>query len=304
MPHTISARSIRKGQQILIRGRLGYARLRKPIEGEALERENVRRVARNLSPMTKPFHPATVTNAEVLYLDPANPTLEEQYIAERRYTSDQRPEAGLQYSIESKGSSPTIAVMDGTGGYVKDISEKELASGLDVTFVLEVYEARNQPNNGVALRTVIVNEPVRYYENATNTALAARGITIAPAAVVAAPAASAGASAVAAPVAVAEPDLGLPQMEIPIQPQAPVVVTPAPAPVVSPVAAPAPVAVQVPAAPMATAPAAVEETLEEKIARLEAFEAAHANAAAAAAAAPNPWGQAAPTPGITFDGQG
>ncbi|WP_369491968.1 hypothetical protein [Streptomyces sp. BF23-30] len=68
------------------------------------------------------------------------PTLEGQFVSERRYGSPKRPETGPNYSIDSKGTTlPVIAIpsLKGDGTYDQDESGRELVHGLDVTLVLQ-----------------------------------------------------------------------------------------------------------------------------------------------------------------------
>ncbi|WP_405786501.1 hypothetical protein [Streptomyces sp. NBC_01367] len=87
-----------------------------------------------------PPWPTTIIHAEVQFADPNNPTLEGQFVSERRYGSPKRPETGPIYSIDSKGTTlPVIAIpsLNGDGTYDQDESGRELVHGLDVTLVLQ-----------------------------------------------------------------------------------------------------------------------------------------------------------------------
>ncbi|MFK0244553.1 hypothetical protein ACIQUM_07630 [Amycolatopsis azurea] len=131
--------------------------------------------------MGKPHTTATITDAEVQFSDPAKPTLEEMYVSERRYTSKKNPDSGVNYTIDSKGTSlPIIAIpaAGGSGTFDQDTSGQELAQGLDVELVLRVYKPENHNNRGLALSQVIVHETPRYYTagGVALSELAARGI--------------------------------------------------------------------------------------------------------------------------------
>ncbi|MBP5909345.1 hypothetical protein F3K40_32025 [Streptomyces sp. LBUM 1478] len=269
--YSISASQITEGKNVFIRGKLGFAVLARLIEGAELVASDQRKTKNGMSPVGKPHTTATIIHAEVQFADPNNPTLEEQFVSERRYDSPKRPETGPNYSIDSKGSTlPVIAIPSpkGDGTYDQDESGQELAQGLDVTLVLRTYKPKNFNNRGLALEQVIVHEAPRYYKagGIDQAELAARGIVLngTPRPVQATPASAAPAAAV--PVATeVEDGLSFPAPQ------------PASAPVA--VAAQAPVQAQAPAtavaAPVAAAPApaaapAQQETLEQKLARLEA----------------------------------
>ncbi|MDL5199600.1 hypothetical protein [Streptomyces sp. ALI-76-A] len=313
--YSISASQITEGKNVFIRGKLGFAVLARLIEGAELVASDQRKTKNGMSPVGKPHTTATIIHAEVQFADPNNPTLEEQFVSERRYDSSKRPETGPNYSIDSKGSTlPVIAIPSpkGDGTYDQDESGQELAQGLDVTLVLRTYKPKNFNNRGLALEQVIVHEAPRYYKagGIDQAELAARGIVLngTPRPVQATPASAAPAAAV--PVArEVEDGLSFPApqpasvpvavaAQAPVQAQAPVTAVAAPV-----AAAPAPVAVPV-AAP-APAPAQ-QETLEEKLARLEAENASlkDAGSAVGSPVATGPWngsGQAQQA-GITYQG--
>jgi hypothetical protein len=312
--YSVSASELTEGELVLVRGKLGFSRLTRLIEGAALEASDARKVQNGMNAVKMPHTTATLTQAEVICKDSGNPTVEERYVAERRYASAKRPETGANYSIDSKGKNlPVIAVPGDDGKVVQDISGRELTQGLDVTLVLRVYKAKGYSNRGLSLDQVIVNEPVRYYAGNTSTAeLAARGIVFAapPQNVQAAEAPAAeqgGTTADAAAVddgtgtVIDENGFALPRPAAP-QPQ-----EAAPVGAVAHAAAPTPQT----AAPAVVPATPQEESLEAKLARLEAENAALKDAGSAvgapvAVAAPaNPWSDsssAGETAGITYQG--
>ncbi|WP_338675905.1 hypothetical protein V1460_25275 [Streptomyces sp. SCSIO 30461] len=310
--YSISARKIAEGKNVFIRGKLGFAVLARLIEGAELVASDQRKTKNGMSPVGKPHTTATIIHAEVQFADPSNPTLEEQFVSERRYDSSKHPETGPNYSIDSKGSTlPVIAIPSskGDGTYDQDESGQELAQGLDVTLVLRTYKPKNFENRGLALEQVIVHEAPRYYNagGIDQAELAARGIVLndTPRPVRATPA-----PAAAVPVATeVEDGLSFPApqpasapvavtAQSPVQAQAPA--TAVAAPVAAP---PAPVAV----AAAAPAPASArQETLEQKLARLEAENASlkDAGSAVGSPVATGPWNGSGPAQqaGITYQG--
>lgn len=303
--YSISATQLTEGKNIFLRGKLGFARLTRLIEGAALQESDQRKVQNGMSPVGKPHTTATITHAEIVPVsgDPNQLTLEEQFVSERRYASKKNPDTGANFSIDSKGTTlPVIAIPSskGDGTYDQDESGRELAQGVDVTLVLRVYKPRNFNNRGLALEQVIVHEEPRYYGTAgvDTDVLKAQGIVFnAPPRAVQASDASPVGDAPAVETAFED---GL--------------AFPAPQPTAAPaaVAAPAPAQAQV-AQAVATAPAQaptaapvaapVAETLEQKLARLEAENASLKDAGSAVGAPTGPWnGGAAQQPGITYQG--
>ena len=309
--YSISATQLAEGEIVLIRGKLGFSRLVSLIEGAELEASDQRKVQHRMSPTGRPHTTVTITDAEVVYKNPTAPTLEEMFVSERRYASKQNPASGPNWSIDNKSTTlPIIAAKNDDGSWEQITPDVDLASGLDVTLVLRVYKPKQHMNRGLSLDQVIVNETPRFYSGGMATdELAARGIVYAvpPRAV---QAQSRGAEAVVGNDQVRtqfEDGLALP--------------APVTAPVAAPVVEPKPAqgqtapAVRVPA-PVADASSqapAEEETIEQKLARLEAENAALRSQPAEPAPVEvgvgsavsydpnNPWGPATTAPGgITF----
>jgi hypothetical protein len=303
--YSVSAAQLTEGARVFIRGRLAYAQLTRPIEGNQLAASDQRKVQNGMSPVGMPHTTATITNAEVQFADPANPTVEEQFVSERRYDSKKSPDTGANYSIDSKGSNlPIIAIpaaaSDGT--FDQDTSGRELARDLDVTLVLRVYKPQKFNNRGLALEQVIVHEAPRYYNPGVDTAeLAARGIVLnTPPRVVQAPVSTSAVGAAEDAVGTeTEDDLSFPA---PMPATAPAQAAEVQGPTAAS-AAPAPVPAAQPQA----------ETLEQKLARLEAENKALKNAGSALSepvpvgvASASPWngqsGEGHPQAGITYQG--
>ncbi|MFD7661356.1 hypothetical protein [Streptomyces sp. NPDC059788] len=278
--YSISADQITEGKNVFIRGKLGFAVLARLIKGAELVASDERKTKNGMTPVGRPHTTATIIHAEVQFADPNNPTVEEQFVSERRYDSPKRPETGPNYSIDSKGSSlPIIAVPSekGDGTYDQDESGRELAQGLDVTLVLRTYKPQNFKNRGLAIEQVIVHEAPRYYIAGVDQAeLAARGIVLngTPRPVQATPASTAPALPVMTEV---EDGLSFPAPQ--------------------PASAPVGVAAQAPAQ---------QETLEQKLARLEDENASlkDAGSAVGSPVATGPWGGSGPAQqeGITYQG--
>ncbi|WP_394941147.1 hypothetical protein [Psychromicrobium sp. YIM B11713] len=274
--YSVNAEQLTEGALVLVRGKLGFARLTRLIEGAELQASDARRAQNGMNPIGVPHTTATITAAEVIYKDPTNPTLEERFVAERRYTSKKRPETGANYSIDSKGRNlPVIAIPNGDGQVIQDTSGQELTQGLDVTLALRVYKPKTYNKRGLSLDQVIVNEEVKYYGGSTSTStstseLAARGIIFAapPQAVQAGQNAPIGEAApidttnvadIGSGTVIDENGFAFPSPAVtPAQTTQPVQVR------AQPVATAAPVTIQ----SVAQAPVQPAETTEEQIARL------------------------------------
>jgi hypothetical protein len=290
VPNQINATQLTPNATIYVKGKLAFSRLAKLIDGEELAKSDANRRQRKMIPVGRPHTSVTLANAEVLYGDANAPTIEEQFVAERRYAS-QQADQGLSYSMDNKSPNlPIVGVLNDAGEVEQVILESDLAAGIEVTLVLRVYKPQGHLNCGLALDLVLLHEPVRYYNVGINTGeLAARGIIFATppkqvsgvAAAAAAPAADQAAVAGAGFPAGTDPNTGLP---------APAPAVAAAVPATPPVMQPAPVAAVAPAPVAAVAPAVQQfETPEQELARLRAESVAR-NAASAASGGESAFG--------------
>lgn len=339
----IAAESLRPGQNVLVDGFISFSRLARPITGTELAARIKREIDRGSHYPTKTDHTTiALSDAQVVYADPANPTLEEKFVAEKIYTIGKGENAGKQaYSIDNKGATlpqifqPNPVNPGETQTHSQLILESDLATGLKVTLVLNTFQSAEYAKKGVGLQQVILHEPAKYYHAGVSPSLAARGIIITGdvTRVSAADAIANGATAGAAHEedqgagypANTDPATGLPMPGNPAAlglPVAAAVAAVVPVQAATPVAVVAPVAATPVAVPVAVAPAAPVETPEQELARLRAAAAAPVetpeqelarlraaatgNASAFTAPVENPWNEGgAPTvatQGIAYTG--
>lgn len=166
---------------VIVRGKITFSHVTRKIEGEEL----VRRNQGNNYPETKPYTEIAICHAAVQPEsgDPNNLTINEQYICQKCYLSKTHPEREWCFSAKNKGNNLPSICQGEVGADGKIIAKQiiptgELANDLDVTLVLRIFQGK--PNCGVSLDTVIVNEPIKYYDGASQAAMAARGITFVP----------------------------------------------------------------------------------------------------------------------------
>lgn len=177
---SIPAEKLRPGQQIFVTGQLTFGKLSRQYTGEELARrvEQQKRIGA-LYPTTTPHTTVNIADAVVTPRDPQNPTLEEQFVQSKIYTiksGENQGKAG--FGIDDKGQFlPIISEKTEAGTYRQVKIDRELASGLNVTLVLETYDPKGYAKKGLGLSQVLVNEPIRYYGGgASAEALADRGI--------------------------------------------------------------------------------------------------------------------------------
>jgi len=181
---TIAAENLREGQQILVRGKISFSRLASLIDGEALARSiDQARKRGQRYPTTKPHTTVNLVDAAVIPANPAAPTIEEQYVHEKTYDIKSGDNAGHRgFGIDNVSAYlPTVLEPDpeAPGAYRQVVLERDLASGLDVTLVIQVFKPQGFEKRGLGLQQVVLHEPVRYYASGMDTsALAARGIVV------------------------------------------------------------------------------------------------------------------------------
>lgn len=182
---TLRGNNLAAGQTAFVTGKIVFSRLSTPYEGEALARFNADRHRRNpqLQLLSGPLYRVVLSNVEIV--EDGNPANDElrTFIKENVFRSDTHPEYGDQFNKDFKSSyPPQVFVKQDDGTYVQlyDGLESDLATGVDVTLVLQTYDSGS--NSGSSVRQVFINEtgPVRYYTPGVDKAVLAKaGLTIA-----------------------------------------------------------------------------------------------------------------------------
>lgn len=187
---TVALNSLAPGTSFMIQGTLTFSRITSRIEGEELKRRIDTATRNGWIPVDKPHTTASISNARVVYANvdangnPISKTPAEIYAEESLYQSRKDPSQGLCYTGNNKGNQlPTVGVLSADRHSVDGIiPEHELANGLNVTLVMRVFKPKTQRNNGVSLEGIIVNEPIRYFDNnAISQSLEAYGLAWNPA---------------------------------------------------------------------------------------------------------------------------
>lgn len=160
---TISNAQLTPDSIFLVRGKIGFARVSRLCTDEERARDNVRRMHK----IDKNYTSISLYDAQVIAKDPANPSIEEKYGAECLYRSSSANYPGNNFSALNKSHIlPKVGVFNPTTQVYDEIKPAgELATGLDVTVVMRVF--KGQGNNGVSLDSVLVNEPIKYYQGAS-----------------------------------------------------------------------------------------------------------------------------------------
>lgn len=179
---TVSANQLADNTTFLIRGRVTYSRIRTQVTGEELARQNQRAMQQGRQPRNRPYTTLSICQAEVVRANPNAPMMnpEEIFATESLYTSTTQPNNGLCYSADNTGNYlPRLCVQE--GNMVTELSADEihgeLDNGLLVTMVMRIYNS-GKPNKGITLDTIIVNEPIRFYQGGAAANLEKYGLTV------------------------------------------------------------------------------------------------------------------------------
>lgn len=161
-----------------VKGKLSFSRLTKKIEGDELIKDQQRRNAMGFISIDKPYTTATIHDAAIMQINPAQKSPAEIYGEESFYHSKNK--SGYTFTGNNKSSSlPWIGVSSDGGKTVDQIiPEGELANDLNVILVMRIFKGKM--NNGQSLDGVIVLDPIKYYTGTTQN-LAQYGITFNPA---------------------------------------------------------------------------------------------------------------------------
>lgn len=182
--HQIQDSQLTVGASVLVRGNVTFSRITRRLEGEELKNDQARRRTRGQIPIDKPYVTISICNATIVPKVPNTLTPDEQYVAERFYTSQKPEKPGMNFTIDSKSQYlPYISqVKEGNPREVDQVKPLgEPATGLDVVLVLRIFQSSNyggMGRKGVTLDGIIAQEPIRYYtSNNAALLLKERGIT-------------------------------------------------------------------------------------------------------------------------------
>lgn len=190
--HQISASQIRPGANIIIKGQIEYVRVRSLMGPEDIDKLNQARTRSKYKlDRNKPLTRLSLYNAEVVPQSPDRKlTIEEYYVYERMFQTQDKPELGNRWNIDNKGNRlpALLKVVDGQARQIMDDEvppssmsiPTEPAKDQIVTVILNVYPS-DGGNNGIGIQAIIFNDEPQWFSggNSVNTGtLAALGITL------------------------------------------------------------------------------------------------------------------------------
>lgn len=184
MRNPIDINQLKPGDIIFVEGLVKFSRITKHVSGEELEKTDARRKVK----IKKPYTNITITQSKILPNTPGSLSMAEEFVQNKFYIASEnvnvKPEIYDFQFINKSPYKPQVSQCDPDNPKVcyEIIPEAELAKGLKVILVLQIYDAKKQGfgTNGLGLDGILLREPIRYYEQGRNfaQALAARGITM------------------------------------------------------------------------------------------------------------------------------
>lgn len=188
MAHTINPNQLTEGTYISVRGKVEFSRLTRFLTPEERQAAEARQ-KQNSQFSNLPEGPFTTITIADAYVIPAQTngmkTKEEIYVEEKFYQG--KKDGRTKFSIDNKSSNfPRFYQVrvnpDGSidNRHAEEVPAKgELAKELDVVLILRVYKPKRFENRGLALDSVIAQEPIRYYQsNSAVQHLAQMGIIV------------------------------------------------------------------------------------------------------------------------------
>jgi hypothetical protein len=172
---TINVNQLTPDSTYFITGQSAFSRVSRLTTKKERDKDNERRRFK----IDKDYTTITIYNAQINLKVPGQPSMEENYASECFYKSKSEKYPGWNFTALNKSENlPKVYVKDEkTGEYVRVKLDGEFANGLNVTLIMRVFKGKNGQNNGVSLDTILVNEPLRHFENNVVTKeMEARGI--------------------------------------------------------------------------------------------------------------------------------
>lgn len=167
MANPIPSEQLTENTYVVVDGYINYSHVTSFIDGELLAKRNEGR----LYPIRDPYTSIALRDSRIRPAsgDPANLSLEEQFVQNTFYDSKKDPSKVNIYSIDNKGNRlPAIYEPkdpnDLAQGYEQVVEPAgELDRDLSATLVLQVYKPQGLEKRGIGLRLININEKIRYY---------------------------------------------------------------------------------------------------------------------------------------------
>ncbi|WP_078598647.1 hypothetical protein [Evansella clarkii] len=157
---------VKEGDQIVLKGKVTFARLDKAVDGEALVSENQRRARMGML-HTKPFRSVTIEEPEIVQGDG---TALAQFHGQEVYNSKSTGKPTMSFETKSLYAPSYGHIQE--NGTIMEIAdpEKNPAQGQVVYLLITAFKAKGFNNLGSTFDTVVFEKgPIQFYEGRGNS---------------------------------------------------------------------------------------------------------------------------------------
>jgi len=188
--YTINTNQLTEGDIAAINGKVSFSHASQPMSDNEIDKENERRRKNNMTEIVRnndgkypTYSYLEIYDVQVVVKNPNAPTPFETFLIEHCYqtpNSKKHPNAWCYTGKHAGNGVADVWVAPDGKNATKITLEagQELAEGLNVTLYLKVYKPKNRPMQGVALETIVVNEPLKFYKKSAAIDLAAQGYIV------------------------------------------------------------------------------------------------------------------------------
>lgn len=163
---------VKAGDRIILKGKAGFARIDKLVEGEALVQENERRKQNGMIVSDKPFRSIVIEEPEIV--EGAGTPLA-NFHAQGVYTASKSGKPSMSFESKSKFAPEFGHMQDGKVVPIAD-PQKNPAPGQEIYLIIEAYQPKGQPKLGSTFNGIVYGEgEIKFYEGQGGSALAGFG---------------------------------------------------------------------------------------------------------------------------------
>lgn len=158
---------VKEGDQIILKGVVTFAKLDKPIEGEALMEENARRAKLGIIKADSPFRSITIEKPEIIQ-GKGSPLA--NYYGQLVYNDKKTNTPRMSFESKSQFPPQYGHIQNGEIVEIPD-PQKNPATGQVVYLLLKAYKAKGFANLGSTFNAIVFEEgPIQYYEGVNSLA--------------------------------------------------------------------------------------------------------------------------------------
>lgn len=162
---------VQPGDTVMIEGEIEFSKLKNMFEGEELDAQVKNRTTKGMmNIITEPYRTIAIESAKVICKDPNAPSPLDIYTNSKRIYDAK--DGSRKFNIDSTSSCPPdfYHMVNGKAVRLEEM-EGELAKGSKVKIILNVYRSKNPAHRylGLGIRAILIlDDPINYYQSASN----------------------------------------------------------------------------------------------------------------------------------------